>query len=162
MRQSDAEYEQDILDTIEAHGWFCMGVFDPHGGAPEFAYSIGFTETLKQPEFIIFGLPGETANAILWAVFHSLKSGRVPVDGERWPDLVEGYDCVIRRVHPTQVTREYLNSAIWYWGDPAVRGEPLTAYQIVWPDRDGRFPWDAGCAQWVRDHQPALYIPKGH
>jgi hypothetical protein len=162
MRESDSEYEQAILDTIEEHGWFCTAVFDPDGKAPEFAYSVGFTETLGQPEFIVFGLPTEVANAILWDVFRALKAGRVPEDGQSWPDLVVGYDCVIRHVHPTQVTREHLNSAIWFWGDPAVRGEPLTAYQIVWPDRDGRFPWDPGCAQWVRDDQTPLYIPREH
>lgn len=162
MPTSETDYEQNILDTIEEHGWFCTAVFDPKGASPGFAYTVGFTQTLEQPEFIIFGLPGKTANAILWDVFRALEAGKVPEDSQPWSNLIDGYDCVIRRIHPTQVTREHLNSAMWFWGDPAVRGEPLPAYQIVWPDRDGRFPWDAGCAQWVRDDQPALYIPKGH
>jgi hypothetical protein len=162
MREGESKHEQRIRAAIAEHGWFCTAVFDPDGAEPDFAYSVGFTQTLRQPEFIIFGLPSDTAKPILWDVFDGLKSGRVPEDGLRWSDLIQGYDCVIRRVHPTQVTREYFNSALWLWGDPAERGEPLSAYQIVWPDRDGRFPWDAGCAQWARDHQPALYIPMGH
>lgn len=162
MRAGYTAYEQKILDTVEEHGWFCTSVFDPEGVLLEFSYSVGFTQTLEHPEFIIFGLPGKVAHAILWDLFRTLKAGRIPEDSQHWSDLIEGYDCVIRRVHPTQITREYFNSAMWFWGDSADRGEPLPAYQIVWPDRKGRFPWEAGCAQKVRDDQPALYIPKGH
>lgn len=163
MPTAKTGYEQEILDAIEEHGWFCTAVFDPDGTAPDFAYTVGFTRTLDLPEFIIFGLPVQTLHGILWDVFRALKAGKVPEDGLHWSGLIKGYDCVLRRVHPTQVIREHFNSALWFRGDPADHGGgPLTAFQIVWPDRDGRFPWDAGCAQEVRDDQPALYLARGH
>ncbi len=157
MPKAKTEYEQEILDAVDEHGWFCTAVFDPDGAAPDFAYTVGFTRTLDLPEFIMFGLPLKTLHGILWDVFRALKAGRAPEDGQRWSDLIEGYDCMLRRVHPTQVIREHFNSALWFRGD-----QPLTAFQVVWPDRDGRFPWDPGCAQGVRDDQPALYLPWGH
>lgn len=96
-------------------------------------------------------------HSMLWQVFRDIKSGRKPADMDRWGGLLKGYDCVIRAVHPTNVVREYLNSAMWFWGDPAERG-PLQAFQIVWPGAgSGLFPWDEECPQSVRHCQPALY-----
>jgi hypothetical protein len=161
MPLSDSAYEQEILDAVAEHGWFCTAVHDPDGREPDWAYSVGFTETLRQPEVIVFGLPVGTAHAILWDVFRTLQAGKVAEDGQVWPHLLVDHDCVLRRVHPSQVIREHLNSALWFWGDPARRGAPLSAFQLVWPDRAGRFPWDRGCQQAVRDRQPALYLPRG-
>jgi len=50
------EYEQDIVDNVEEHGWQATYVFDPDGDEPTFAYSIGFPKTLNCPDFIIIGL----------------------------------------------------------------------------------------------------------
>jgi hypothetical protein len=157
---SDSAYEQEILDAVAEHGWFCTAVHDPDGREPDWAYSVGFTETLRQPEVIVFGLPHKLAHGLLWDVFRTLKAGKVAEDGQVWSQLVADHDCVLRRVHPSQVIREHLNSAMWFWGDPARRGAPLSAFQLVWPDRAGRFPWDPGCVQAVRDRQPALYLPR--
>jgi Domain of unknown function (DUF4262) len=152
--------ERDILDNIDKHGRFCMSVFDEEGGAPPFAYSIGFTKTLSCPEFIIFGLNQKTSHAILWNTFHAIQQGKTPTDGQRWEELAQGFECIIRSVHPTNIVREYLNSAIWFWGDPKQRGKSLEAFQIVWPDASGLFPWEEGCNAGDRDCQAPLYLPK--
>ena len=112
MPLSDSAYEQEILDAVAEHGWFCTAVHDPDGREPDWAYSVGFTETLRQPEVIVFGLPVGTAHAILWDVFRTLQAGKVAEDGQVWPHLLVDHDCVLRRAHPSQIIREYLNSAI--------------------------------------------------
>jgi uncharacterized protein DUF4262 len=153
------DYEQRIVDSVAKHGWFCVSVF---GDKPDdvFSYSVGFSETLNMPECIIFGFSGELAHKVLWEVFHQLKAGAVLSDGRRWSGLIEGFDCISRPVHPSQITREHFNSALWYWGDPIARGRSLEAYQFFWPGvNQGLFPWERGCDQIVRDHQPALYLP---
>ncbi len=156
---TDEQYEQDILRNIEEHGWFCTSVFAPDGKQPAFSYSVGFTQTLQAPEFIVFGLEIKMMHAMLWQVFRDIKAGREPRDMDTWSGLLAGHDCVVRAVHPTNIVREYLNSAMWFWGDKAERG-PLKAFQIVWPEAGSKhFPWDDECAQIVRDHQPALYLP---
>ncbi|MCR6643672.1 MAG: DUF4262 domain-containing protein [Terricaulis sp.] len=156
---TDDEYERDILSNVKEHGWFCSSVFDPKGKSPSFSYSVGFTQTLQAPEFIVFGLDTKLMHAMLWQVFRALKAGRVPADMQRWAGLLEGHECILRAVHPTNVVRDYLNSAMWFWGDPDERG-PLQAFQIFWPAVGGNlFPWDSSCPQVVRDSQPALYLP---
>ena len=154
-----SDYEQKILDNIEEHGWFCTSVFEDSGKTPCFSYSVGFTNTLNAPEFIVFGLDIKLMHRMLWEVFHQIKDGKVPEDNQRWSNLIEGYDCISRPVHPTNIVREYLNSAMWFWGDPDEHG-PLKAFQLVWPaNGPGLFPWEDGCSQVVRDHQPPLYLP---
>lgn len=155
----DDEYEQVIIDNIEKHGWFCTAVFDPEGLELPFCYSVGFTQTLNYPEFIVFGLDTKLMHSMLWSVFRQIRDGKQPEDNQPWADLLEGYDCISRTVHPSNVVREYLNSAIWFWGDPAERGL-LQAYQLVWPAVGaGGYPWDPSCPQDVRDLQPPLYLP---
>lgn len=61
MPTSGTDYKQNILDTIDQHRWFCTAVFDPEGASSGFAYTVGFTQTLEQAEFIIFGLPGKVS-----------------------------------------------------------------------------------------------------
>ena len=153
-----SDYEQKIIDSIQEHGWFCTSVV---GDAPgeAFSYSVGFSETLKVPECIVFGLPVTLMHSMMWSVFDQIKGGALLSDGARWSGLIEGFDCVSRPVHPTRITREHFNSALWYWGDPKTRGSQLQAYQIFWPGAvDGLFPWESGSADIVRERQPALYL----
>ena len=150
--------ERTILDNVEKHGWFCMSVLG-EGEAPPFAYSVGFTKTFGCPEFIVFGLNDKISHSILWNAFHKLKEGETPSDNQSWAGLIKNYTCVLRAVHPSNVVRDYLNSAIWFWGDPKERGRALEAFQIVWPDASGLFPWDSNCNSSDRDRQTPLWLP---
>jgi hypothetical protein len=58
-----------MLENIDVHGWFALHVFDPEGLEPQFSYSVGFTQTLGTPEFVVFGLPKDLRHNILWEVF---------------------------------------------------------------------------------------------
>jgi hypothetical protein len=111
-----SEYEQKILDDVEEHGWFCVSVFGKSGDeTPGFAYSIGFPDAIKCPEFIVFGLPGKLMHSMLWSVFRQIRDGvTAPKEGQRWSNVIEGYDCISRAVHPSQIEPEYFNSALWY------------------------------------------------
>jgi hypothetical protein len=155
-----SDYEQSIIDNVAEHGWFCVSVFgdEPHD---TFAYSVGFGATLDAPECIIFSLPLKLMHSVLWSVFRKLQDGAQFAAGQRWPDLIEGFDCIARPVHPTQITREHFNSALWYWGDPAEHGESMQAFQFVWPGaQQGLFPWEPNCNEFVIRSQPALYLPR--
>ncbi|MDC7694430.1 DUF4262 domain-containing protein [Asticcacaulis sp. DXS10W] len=153
------DYERKILRNVNEHGWFCVSVFDPEDESATFSYSVGFTETLGCPEFIIFGLNSGLMHSMLWEVFRQIRGGKMPADNEKWSNVLTGYECVSRTVHPTNIIRDYLNSAMWFWGDPNERG-PLPAFQLVWPGVETRlFPWDKGCSEIVRKAQPPLYLP---
>ncbi len=159
MRRPANAHEREIIANIKKHGWFCMSVYDPDGAQPPFVYSVGFTETLSCPEFIIVGLDPNTMHAILWETFRTIKDGKRPADGQTWPELLENYNCVCRAVHAANVTPEHFASAIWFWSHPRNKDKPMQAFQIVWPDRHGLFPWDADCDASAKAVQTPLYMP---
>lgn len=156
------DYERDILAAIEKSGWFCTSVRDPKGIDPAFSYSIGFTRTLCAPEFIVFGMDSRDMHEMLWLVFDQIKAGKQVVDGASWSGILQDFDCVSRAVDPTNIRRDYFNSAMWFWGDPAKKGA-LPAYQLVWPSATtGLFPWDTEADEEFRAIQPALYEQRLH
>jgi hypothetical protein len=152
-------YEERILSRIKEDGFFYATVYDMRRGRPPFSYTVGFTQKLKCPEFIVFGLDDPVRSKLVRDVFQLIKKGKVPADNQRWSELLEGYDCICRAVHPTNVTDDYFRSALWYLDRSGARG-PLQAYQLFWPSNGpGLFPWEEGCSQEVRDLQPLLYEP---
>jgi Domain of unknown function (DUF4262) len=154
-----ADYERKLLSCIGEFGWQCTSVFDPDGEDPSFSYSVGFTSALGTPEFIIFGLNIELMHSMLSELFRQIKDGKSVVDGDSWSGILEGFNCIARAVHPTNVIRENANSAIWYWRHTGHEGMP-PLYQLFWPGKaDGFFPWDPDCSDYVRSLQPCLYLP---
>lgn len=157
-----SDYEQRILDDIAEYGWFSMGVLGERDHGPSFAYSVGFEDSLNCAEFIVFGLPNNLMHSMLWSVFRQIReSGVNPEEGRRWSGVLEGHDCISRTVHPSQIEREYFNSALWYRSYTGRSLESARAFQLFWPAaRDKRFPWETGCPQELRDLQPLLYLPR--
>ncbi|MNL71313.1 hypothetical protein D3C87_1964450 [compost metagenome] len=52
---------------------------------------------------------------------------------------------------PQAQYRDYVGYARWYY-----EGNDFTLYQIVWPSRDGHFPWDTDAAAAYVAAQPLL------
>lgn len=156
-------YEQRLLANIENFGWHDTFVYGRDDDGPNFSYSIGFTSTLEAPEFITFGLDQPLMHAMLWETFRQIQAGKQVTDGSAWSNVIEGFDCVAKPVHPDNIVRDYLNSAIWYWRRKGHEGLP-PVYQLVWPGAsDGLYPWDEGCADIVMQLQPPLWLPAaGH
>ncbi|KZK76883.1 hypothetical protein PsW64_04728 [Pseudovibrio sp. W64] len=153
-----SDYEEKVLSIIEKHGWQFTFVFDPEGLTPDFGYSVGFTTSLGAPEFIIFGLPRELMNSMLWEIHRQIKEGAIPTDGMRWNGLLEGFDCISRKATHKNLHSEYTTSANWLWQEKGNEGS-AEVFQIVWPGaQQGLFPWDEGCAQDVIDAQPNLWL----
>ncbi|MFF4777837.1 DUF4262 domain-containing protein [Microtetraspora fusca] len=84
----------------------------------------------------------------------AVAAGRpIAVEQER-DDVLEGIPVVIRPVHESW-HQPLFGSALWFY-----RHVPLAFTEMVWPDRDGMFPWNATCSPHVRERQPSLWIPK--
>ena len=146
-----------VAEVVAKHGWSCQSV-EAGGDDPAFVYSVGFPD-MGAPEFIMFGLAPELMHKILWGVFHQIKGGRLATEGERWSDLLEGYDCVTMGVHPNRIS-EYFGFAMGYHRYRK-RREPWGALQLVWPGAgQGLFPWQNGCLEDVRTRQPRLDTPR--
>lgn len=152
-------YKRDVVRNVARFGWHCVQVRADDGG-PDFAYTVGLWESLGVPELVTFGLPPEVMLNILGETIEQLRAGARLEDGARWSGLIDGFDCVSRAVHPDHLPSEHFNLALWYRERQLGTSDGLQAHQLVWPSKaDGRFPWDDGVAQTVRDAQLALYLP---
>jgi hypothetical protein len=128
--------QEEIIDTV---GWAVMHVLptadDPDTTTP-FAYTVGLTA--HHPELLIAGLPPEVAHGLL-----NDLAGRVYdkaerfTHGQRVSDLIAGYDAVLVEGAPIDALQPGV--AIARYGRDQVR-----LMQVVWPDPQGRFPWDTG------------------
>lgn len=151
------DFERGILANIAQHGCQVNHVFDPDGEEPGLSYSIGFPETVQQPEVICFGLDRKLMQSMINSLLDQCRSGLTMQDGVRVADLLDGFECELRSVKPEHIVPDNFASAIWY-ANYRGAGDPVCAFQIVWPSsRTGLFPWDEGVAQDVIDAQPALY-----
>lgn len=151
--------EQKLVENVRDYGFHSMNVHADDEG-PGFRYSIGFWESVAAPELIIFGLDPKLMHNMLWEIFRQIKAGAKPLDGARWPNLIEGFDCVSRPVHSSQMP-EYFGFAIWYKRYRGHDANDLQAFQLFWPGAvQGLYPWEQGCSPDVIDHQPALYLPR--
>jgi hypothetical protein len=136
------------LDTMIArYGWVVQGVFDVDGKQPSFAYTIGLAAK-GQPEIIVFGLPAKLMHLFLNMLGRRFVRDGVPQLDVDLDDVADGLPA---RLVP--VPRAVADS---YMVDTLARHPDYTAVQMVWCDRNGRFPWDAGCDTALIKAQPVL------
>jgi len=144
--------EQKVIDDIARVGWHCVGIL-AEDDLPPYAFTVGLQHSFGHPELIIFGMRLETAHEVLHIVVEALRSG-TPIDLTRPTDeLLEGYPCVFVPV-PKQEYREHMGYCRWYY-----RGDDFGLQQIVWPNREGQFPWHPAASEAFRAHQPVLGAP---
>lgn len=142
--------EDLILRNVEEYGCHVMRIAADDEG-PGFAYSIGVVRTFQQPELICFGLDEDLLPSVVNEVCDRMADGEQFEDGGKVPALIAGRDCVLRRVQRSHYPA-YLPFARWYYDS-----DDFDVLQIVWPDEQGRYPWDDGFQS--HDLQPRLWEP---
>jgi hypothetical protein len=145
------EFDDGFVDQID------VDIDDEDESDDRFAYSVGFTRTVKQPEVIVFGFSTELSAAVINGLLDMCREGLVMEDWKEIDGLLKGHNCVLREVEPECIVPYYFNSAIWF-AEQETGHELTRAMQLVWPGvDDGLFPWDKGCSELVSDLQPPLY-----
>lgn len=139
-----------VLDNVERVGWHATGVFpsvnDPPG-TMSWMYTTGLAKSQGHPDLILFNLPPDVGHGVLASAVDVIVSGTPLWPGEDIGDVLVGYP--VRTVEvPAEAAAEHMGMTSWFHDH-----EPFTAVQIVCPDKDGRFPWDAGYAGY---EQPVL------
>lgn len=142
--------ERKVIEDVRDFGWHVMKVFEDRKG-PGFAFTIGLPTTFHHPECIIIGLPPNTMHVMLNTLGESLRIGRRYQAGDETDILLEGYVCTFR---PFPTMDAYLGTAIWYH-----QGHDFGALQVVWPDREHRYPWHPAVSEDFRKLQPVLQPP---
>lgn len=144
----DHDMVDPVAQKIESHGWAVVKVAEDQS-LPAYAYSVGLFERFGHPEVIAFGLDADKLQDIINGVGREVKAGAQFAHGVTSDAILHGYKCAFRAVDPA-AERSYMGAAIRYYG------KEVPAVHCIWPDREGRFPWDAGANSDYRRLQPML------
>ena len=141
------DYISTVMDTIDEYGVMIQAVFSGEGQepSPSFAYTVGLA-AIGEPEIIVFGLSPETSH-------HILNSMALPLGERAWqPGIsheVFGLDVPAYLLVVADSSEHLTVSNMLFGG-----ADPIPALQLVYPDKNGRWPWEPGCL--VADSQPLL------
>lgn len=145
-------YWKEMDDKIARAGYAVQAVLSD-GTAPPYSYTIGLAEK-GEAEIAISGLGPNTAWTILTLIVEKTREGLVLADGLRIPEIIQNYDVVVREAEPSRVA-SHARGAV-------VRAGPrdFDLFQIVFPDVDGRFPWEEGCQAHIGAIQATFIDPR--
>ncbi|WP_344884692.1 DUF4262 domain-containing protein [Allokutzneria multivorans] len=135
-------------DIVSRSGWCVLRI----PGPVDFTYTVGLWHSFRQPELVMFGLGGEDMQhwlntCVEHCVEHGWPGEEVPFTG-----VIEGVPTQLRVVHRD-------------WHDPLFGtahrfyGVDVPFRQVVWPDKDGRWPWDDAATTGCRTRQARAWLP---
>jgi len=143
------EAELRFVSSIREHGWFNTHILASEEG-PQFNFTTGFQVNLGVPEVILFGFREQVAHNVLWNFYRDLKAGKRYETGQPYPDFLEGFDVCFQLVDKSQY-HEHLGWSRWFYA-----GDDFDCWQLIWPDKQGKFPWEIGFNSNLLNLQPDL------
>ncbi|MEO7398611.1 MAG: DUF4262 domain-containing protein [Ilumatobacteraceae bacterium] len=147
-------HAEKIEWMIESAGWALEPV-QPNPATdpplPAYAYTIGLPALTGFAEIALFGLQPVAARGLVGLVVDMLRDGtEIP----RGVELVGLLDNDLRALFAPidlGIYAPFFQTAVsWY------RGTPFEMVQLLWPDRNGFLPTEAGYARSMRLAQPVL------
>lgn len=145
----DAAAEQKIVSDVEEYG-FHVAQIPGDGYSPSFAYTIGLYKTYGYPELICFGLNPGLLHSVLWAGKKLLGKQPRPDQSAGYPDFIGDFDVRLLTVDKAWY-QYYFGYGIWF-----NQSDDFPVIQIVWPDKQALYPWEAGFNPAWRAGQPLL------
>jgi Domain of unknown function (DUF4262) len=145
--------DRQTAQFVRDYGWNVTGVAADEQ-TPGWAYSIGLWHTLGSPEVVVFGLSIEPMMGMVNIVGDQIRDGQALQPDQRRAGVIEGFEVIVRPVHPDWYG-DFFGAAIDFYQEP-----PLPIVQLVWPDKQGRYPWDTGAHAALFEQQPMLWLSK--
>lgn len=149
-RRTHSDVEQKILDDVEKYG-FHISVISQDEYLPGFAYTIGLTKTYNHPEIIIFGLKNEVMSEILNGLGDKIGKGQIYSQDREYSDIVSNFPVKFIEVQKEHY-QDYLGYGGWFYNSKF----DFSAYQLVWTDKNNKYPWDEGFNDNWKFKQPIL------
>ena len=138
-----------IVVKVRADGFFRAEVFGDTIG-PGYSYSTGFWVSTGQPEIVMFSMKGVIAHDVFWDMFRLAKANS-PLSLGQPTDRMFGNRTACAFPLAKRFYADYLGWSRWFYG-----GDDFPCLQIVCPDPEGAFPWEAGFDQAHASDQPDL------
>jgi hypothetical protein len=148
------DHAEKIEWMIETNGWALEPVpprSDTEPPTPSHAYTIGVPALTGFPELIVFGLTPVAASGLCGLVIDSLRGGtEIPIGVELVGLLDNELRCLFAPVDVEAHETIFATAVSWY------RGEPFEVVQLLYPDRNGFMPYEAGYERRLRLAQPVI------
>lgn len=148
--EKNKDIKADILQTIEETGIF-IAYIESDGYCPSFGYSIGLFKGFNHPELIVIGFNFESTGSIINNAKEEIEKGTKFLEGINYPDFLIDFPVQFIEVEKEHY-QDYLGFAGWYNDDSF----DFPAFQIVWTDKDGHFPWEDVFNENLKFKQPIL------
>jgi hypothetical protein len=139
----------DLVETVRKHGWTPLWV----AGEIGFAYTVGVWHTFGQPEIAMFGLEGPGMQQWLNTCVEHGRDHGWPADGEPFEGVIEDFATQLRPVHDSW------HNALFGAAHRFYQGTRVPVRQLVWPDRNGHWPWEADATASSRNRQAQAWLP---
>ena len=147
-------HAEKIEWMIETNGWALEPVVaqpDADPPTPSYAYSIGMPDAVSFPDVAVFGLTPVAANGLVTLVADACRGGtEIPLGVELVGLLDNELRCYFAPIDTNIHAAFFGTAAAWY------KGEPFSMVQLLFPDRNGFMPYEAGYEQRMRLAQPVL------
>ncbi|MET0460468.1 MAG: DUF4262 domain-containing protein [Ilumatobacteraceae bacterium] len=147
-------HAEKIEWMIETDGFAVEPVLpDPSSDPPRpaYTYTIGFPAHASFPDVVVFGLTPVAARGLLGLVADLCLGGtEIPVDAELVGLLDNELRCRFAPVDLDDWGSLFATAQAWY------RGAPFEVVQLIYPDRNGFLPYEAGFEQRMRFAQPVI------
>jgi hypothetical protein len=143
----------DLLETtkqnIDKFGFQVITVTSTNY-SPSFAYSIGLTKTYNHPEIICFGLPTDLSHDIINDVAEIIKNGENIKCGKIYLEIFKNSRATFLEVDKRNIP-DYFGAGLNYY-----EKEEFNALQLIWTDRNDKFPWEENFEEEFLYKQPLL------
>jgi hypothetical protein len=139
---------EEIVSHIEKYGCHVVMVIGDH--LPGFAYSIGLYEKFGHPEIICFGMDLKVMASMINEVCYLLNEGRFFEPYKPYDDFLENVNIQFVPVDKGSYD-DYFGLGIKYY-----KGNNFSAMQMVWPDKENKFPWEEVFYKPWKFQQPLL------
>jgi Domain of unknown function (DUF4262) len=142
--------EKTIIHNVKTYG-FHIAFIEADDYLPAFAYTIGLYKTYNHPEIIVFGLKQEVMNGVLNGLGDDIKKGTIYNSNENYKGILAQFPIQFIDVDKEHYA-DYVGYCAWF-ND---RNFDFPLYQLVWTDKQSRFPWEEDFFKDWRFKQPLL------
>lgn len=141
--------ESRTVSDIEKYGLSVI-LIEASDYLPSFAYSIGLWAKYNHPEIICFGLSTQTLHSIINDVADLVKSGQKIETNKTYENIFENSKADFVKVDDRNIS-DYFGKALDFYNS-----DSFPAIQLVWTDRNDKFPWEIDFEEEFIYKQPLL------
>jgi hypothetical protein len=148
--EHDKQAKEKIISDIKEYDCH-LALIESDNYLPGFVYSIGLFEKFQHPEVIVFGLKTDVMGDIINHLRDEIRTGKTFKSGTNYSGFLEGFEIQFLDVNQESYS-DYFGYAGWYYKNEF----DFPALQLVWPDKESKWPWENDFNENWKFKQPLL------